>query len=125
MNKKLLRIIITAALLLGAWMVERFAALPMWQLLLIYLVPYILISYEVLGEACEGILKGDPLDEDFLMSVATIGALAIGFFPWCASLCRIILRRCDSYRARFRMSERRTRCHSSRSRVRLTRRFLR
>ena len=81
MNKKLLRIIITAALLLGAWMVERFAALPMWQLLLIYLVPYILISYEVLGEACEGILKGDPLDEDFLMSVATIGALAIGFLP--------------------------------------------
>ena len=81
MNKKLLRIIITAALLLGAWMVERFAALPMWQLLLIYLIPYILISYEVLGEACEGILKGDPLDEDFLMSVATIGALAIGFLP--------------------------------------------
>lgn len=81
MNKKLVRILATAALLFGAWLVEKYAALPMWQLLLVYLVPYLLISYDVLAEAWEGISEGDPFDEDFLMSIATIGALAIGFLP--------------------------------------------
>lgn len=51
MNKKLLRIILTVVLLVGAWLVEHFAALPMWQLLLVYLVPYLVIGYDVLGEA--------------------------------------------------------------------------
>ena len=79
MKKKLLRIILTAVLLAGAWLVEHFAALPMWQVLLVYLVPYLVISYDVLGEAVEGIMEGDPFDENFLMSIATIGALLIGF----------------------------------------------
>ena len=81
MNKKLLRIILTAVLLAGAWLVEHFVALPMWQVLLVYLVPYLVISYDVLGEAVEGIMEGDPFDENFLMSIATIGALLIGFLP--------------------------------------------
>ena len=81
MKKKLLRIILTAVLLAGAWLVEHFAALPMWQVLLVYLVPYLVISYDVLGEAVEGIMEGDPFDENFLMSIATIGALLIGFLP--------------------------------------------
>ena len=81
MKKKLIRIILTAVLLVGAWLVEHFAALPMWQVLLVYLVPYLVISYDVLGEAVEGIMKGDPFDENFLMSIATIGALLIGFLP--------------------------------------------
>ena len=81
MKKKLLRIILTAVLLAGAWLVEHFAALPMWQALLVYLVPYLVISYDVLGEAVEGIMEGDPFDENFLMSIATIGALLIGFLP--------------------------------------------
>ncbi|QUB75798.1 cadmium-translocating P-type ATPase [Prevotella melaninogenica] len=81
MNKKLLRIILTAVLLAGAWLVEHFVALPMWQVLLVYLVPYLVISYDVLGEAIEGVMKGDPFDENFLMSIATIGALLIGFLP--------------------------------------------
>ena len=81
MNKKLLRIIITAVLLFGAWLVERYGGLPMWQLLLVYLVPYLLIGYDVLGEAWEGIREGDPFDEDFLMCIATLGALGIGFLP--------------------------------------------
>ena len=79
MKKKLIRIILTAVLLAGAWLVEHFAALPMWQVLLVYLVPYLVISYDVLGEAVEGIMEGDPFDENFLMSIATIGALLIGF----------------------------------------------
>ena len=81
MKKKLIRIILTAVLLTGAWLVEHFTALPMWQVLLVYLVPYLVISYDVLGEAVEGIMEGDPFDENFLMSIATIGALLIGFLP--------------------------------------------
>ncbi len=81
MKKKLIRIILTAVLLAGAWLVEHFATLPMWQVLLVYLIPYLVISYDVLGEAVEGIMEGDPFDENFLMSIATIGALLIGFLP--------------------------------------------
>lgn len=81
MNKKLLRIILAAILLVGAWLVERYAGLATWQVLLVYLVPYLLIGYDVLGEAVEGIMEGDPFDEDFLMALATIGALLIGFLP--------------------------------------------
>lgn len=81
MNKKLLRIILTAVLLGAAYLAERNLHLQMWQLLLVYLVPYVLIGYDVLAEAWEGITEGDPFDEDFLMSIATVGALLIGFLP--------------------------------------------
>ena len=52
-----------------------------WQLLVVYLVPYLLIGHETLHEAWEGITHGDAFNEHFLMSVATIGALCIGFLP--------------------------------------------
>ena len=52
-----------------------------FQLLLVYLVPYLLIGHETLHEAWEGITHGDAFNEHFLMSVATIGALLIGFLP--------------------------------------------
>jgi Cd2+/Zn2+-exporting ATPase len=81
MNKKLLRVILTVVLLIAAVIVEKTGNLPVWQLLLVYLIPYMLIGYDVLGEAVEGILDGTPMNEDFLMSVATIGALLIGFLP--------------------------------------------
>ena len=55
--------------------------LTKWQLLLVYLVPYLLIGHETLHEAWEGIAHGDAFNEHFLMSVATIGALLIGFLP--------------------------------------------
>ena len=71
----------TILLLVGAALIEHFMNLAIWQLLLIYLVPYILIGHDTLKEAAEGIMKGDMFNEDFLMSVATIGALAIGFLP--------------------------------------------
>ena len=61
--------------------VEHNTSLATWQLLLVYLVPYLLIGHDTLGEALEGIAKGDMFNEDFLMSVATIGALCIGFLP--------------------------------------------
>lgn len=78
---KLTRIVLSALLLAGAWLVERNCALPVWQLMLVYLVPYLLIGYDVIAEAVEGILEGDPFDECFLMVVATVGAMAIGFLP--------------------------------------------
>lgn len=81
MKKKVIRIILTSVLLLLAWTVERNCNLPTWQMLVVYLIPYLLISYDVLGEAVEGIMEGNPFDENFLMSVATIGAFVVGFLP--------------------------------------------
>ena len=81
MKRKLIRIIVTALLLVAAWGVSELCLLAVWQQLIVFLVPYVLISYDVLGEAWEGIMERDPFNEDFLMSVATIGALLIGFIP--------------------------------------------
>lgn len=78
---KLLLIAATVFLLIAAVIVEHNTSLATWQLLLVYLVPYLLIGHDTLGEASEGIAKGDMFNEDFLMSVATIGALCIGFLP--------------------------------------------
>ena len=64
-----------------AAMVEHTVQLPVWQMLLIYLVPYLVVGYDVVGEAFEGICHGEVFDEDFLMFVATVGAMCIGFLP--------------------------------------------
>ncbi len=74
-------IIITAVLLAGAIIVEHTLDLPTWQLLLVYLIPYIYIGYGAIKEAVEGVTEGDVFNEDFLMTIATIGALSIGFLP--------------------------------------------
>ena len=74
-------IIITAVMLVGAVIVEHTTALATWQLLLVYLIPYIIIGHDTLKEAFEGLMHGEPFNEHFLMSVATIGALCIGFLP--------------------------------------------
>ena len=81
MNVKLIRIIVGAVLLAVAALVEYTVQLPVWQMLLIYLVPYMVVGYDVVGEAIEGICHGDVFDEDFLMFVATVGAMCIGFLP--------------------------------------------
>lgn len=81
LKSKVVLIGTTILLLIGAALIEHFMNLATWQLLFIYLVPYILIGHDTLKEAAEGIMKGDMFNEDFLMSVATIGALAIGFLP--------------------------------------------
>ncbi len=77
----LTRIIAASLLLAAAVATERTCALPAWQLLLIYLVPYLIVGFGTLHEAAENICHGRAFDENFLMSVATIGALAIGFLP--------------------------------------------
>lgn len=74
------RIVVAAVLLAAAFFVEKNTNLPVWQLLLIYLIPYLIVGYDVLREAGENILRGKVFDEHFLMSIATLGALSIGFW---------------------------------------------
>lgn len=81
MKHQIALIVATAILLVVAIVIEKNFDLPTWQLLLIYLVPYLLIGHETLHEAWEGIMDKDPFNEHFLMAVATIGALCIGFLP--------------------------------------------
>lgn len=81
MKRRIILIAVTAVLLAVAIIVERHCNLPAWQLLLIYLIPYLLVGADTLKEAAEGIAHGDVFNENFLMTIATIGALCIGFLP--------------------------------------------
>ena len=90
LKKQLWLIIITIVLLIIAVLIEHgqfshllplTSHLSKFQLLLVYLVPYLLIGHETLHEAWEGITEGEMFNEHFLMSIATIGALCIGFLP--------------------------------------------
>lgn len=80
-HNKLFRIIVAAVLLVVAVLIVHNLELPVWQQLLIFLVPYLVAGYDVLGEALEGIMEREPFNEDLLMSIATLGALFIGFLP--------------------------------------------
>ena len=80
-RNKLIRIISASVLLVGSVLVERTMNLLIWQLLLVYLVPYLVVGYDVLTEAAEDIAHGEGMDVDFLMAIATLGALCIGFMP--------------------------------------------
>ncbi len=80
-KERLVKIIVSAALLAVAAVVSKIANLKMWQELLLFLVPYLIVGGETLKEAAEKLFEGELLDEDFLMSIATLGALCIGFLP--------------------------------------------
>lgn len=80
-KKQLALIALTVVLLVAAVVIEKTSHLAVWQLLLVYLVPYLLVGHDTLKEAWEGIEHGDVFNEHFLMSIATIGALVIGFLP--------------------------------------------
>ena len=75
------RIIVAAVLLVAAVVVQRLTDLPLWAQLLIYLPSYAVAGGSVFAEAAESVARGNAFDEDFLMSIATIGALLIGFVP--------------------------------------------
>ncbi|MDO5760435.1 MAG: heavy metal translocating P-type ATPase [Bacteroidota bacterium] len=81
MKKKIIRIIVASLLLIGAVIIEKNCSLEVYWLLLIYLIPYIVAGYDVILEAIEEGFKGNLFNEDFLMAIATIGALCIGFLP--------------------------------------------
>ena len=84
MNKKqkkvLARIVLSTLLLAAVWAAFRFGLLPERRLpaLGLYLIPYLVIGYDILKKAAKGILRGQPFDENFLMAVATVGAMALG-----------------------------------------------
>ena len=78
---QIIKITVTVALLVAAVIIEKRCDLRTWQLLLIYLVPYLFIGFDTLKEAAEGLAHGEAFNEHFLMSIATIGALCIGFLP--------------------------------------------
>jgi len=78
---RIVKIIASTVLLIAASVIEHRTAWQDWQYLLLFLVPYLIVGWETLKEAAEGLLHGEALSEDFLMSIATIGALVIGFMP--------------------------------------------
>ena len=78
-KQKLTPIIVAALLMLVA--AESYSRPEDLAAVACLLVPYFVAGWEVLSEGAEKLLQGEPLDEDFLMGVATIGALAIAFMP--------------------------------------------
>lgn len=81
LRETIVKIVAGALLLAAAVAVEKTCNLPAWVLLLVYLVPYLVVGFDTLKEAAEGIVRGELFDEHFLMAVATVGALCIGFLP--------------------------------------------
>ncbi|MDY4535399.1 MAG: heavy metal translocating P-type ATPase [Tractidigestivibacter sp.] len=75
------RIIAAAVLLVAAVVIQRVTDLPLWAQLLVFLPSYVVAGGSVIAEAVESFAGGHPFDEDFLMSIATVGALLIGFVP--------------------------------------------
>ena len=77
-KKMLIRILAAAAMLIALHFVPEDSPLQGLPLFLMYLVPYLTVGYDILKKAGKGILNRQVFDENFLMAVATIGALAIG-----------------------------------------------
>ena len=80
-KRQLLLIVAAAILLVVAVLIEKNCHLSTWQLLLVYLVPYLLVGHETLKDAAVGVAHGEAFNEHLLMAIATIGALYIGFLP--------------------------------------------
>ena len=80
-KESVIKIVLATVLLIAAVIIEKKTDWPTWAYLLIYLIPYLIVGWETLTEAAEALVHGEALDENFLMSVATLGALAIGFLP--------------------------------------------
>ena len=85
-KKTLWRIIISAVLFIAALIVSHVIKLPWWAELLLFLPSYLMIGYDILWKAVRNILHGQVFDENFLMSIATIGAFAVGEYPEAAAV---------------------------------------
>ena len=79
-KKVLVRIIVALMLLAGAILLDKLALLPQWAMIVLYLVPYFVIGYDILWKALKGIKNRQVFDENFLMAVATVGALCLQEF---------------------------------------------
>ena len=80
-KETLIKIAAATVLLIAAVIIEKRTDWPTWAYLLIYLIPYLIVGWETIKEAVEALARGEALDENFLMTVATLGALVIGFLP--------------------------------------------
>ena len=79
-QKVLVRIIVALVLLAGVILLDKLALLPQWAMIVLYLVPYFVIGYDILWKALKGIKNRQVFDENFLMAVATVGALCLQDF---------------------------------------------
>lgn len=79
-KKVLVRIIAALMLLVGVILLDELASLPQWAMIVLYLVPFFLIGYDILWKALKGIKNRQAFDENFLMAVATVGALCLQDF---------------------------------------------
>ena len=79
-KKVLVRMIVALLLLAGAILLDKLALLPQWTMIVLYLVPYFVIGYDILWKALKGIKNRQVFDENFLMAVATVGALCLQDF---------------------------------------------
>lgn len=79
-KKVLVRIIVALVLLAGVILLDKLALLPQWAMIVLYLVPYLVIGYDILWKALKGIKNRQVFDENFLMAVATVGALCLQEF---------------------------------------------
>ena len=80
-RKSLILILTSLVLAIAAYVTLRFVEVYWWVALLVYLVPYMIAGYKVLWNAARGIVRGQVFDENFLMSLATIGAFVLGEYP--------------------------------------------
>lgn len=76
----LYRIIASAILILGISILCKFADVNIWGQVVLYLIPYFVIGYDILRKAFKGILNKQVFDENFLMAIATVGAMLLGEF---------------------------------------------
>ena len=77
-KKNLIRIIIAAVVAAALLVLFHFVEVPLWAEIPCYLVPYLIVGYDVLLKALKGIRKKQVFDENFLMAVATVGAFCLG-----------------------------------------------
>lgn len=77
-KKVLIRIIVSAVLLIGVSVTLQFVDAPWWAQVIAYMIPYLVIGYDILKKAFLGIIHGEVFDENFLMAIATVGAMVLG-----------------------------------------------
>src|SRR5699024_8465092 len=84
MNKKqkkvLYRILLSLGFMIGIMILTSYVSVNLYVEVILYLIPYLIIVYDILRKAIKGILKRQVFDENFLMAVATVGAMCLGEF---------------------------------------------
>ena len=84
MNKKqkkvLYRILLSLGFMIGIMILTSYVSLNLYIEVILYLIPYFIIGYDILRKPIKGILKRQVFDENFLMAVATVGAMCLGEF---------------------------------------------